>query len=384
MALRELIVERIRADGPLTFAEYMDLALYHPTSGYYTRADRRSGRAGDFFTSVDVGPLFGQLLAVQFAEMWQLLGRPEPLHVAEAGAGSGRLARDVLDAAAISDPTFYGAIRLHLIERSPQARAAQPGILGSHRSKIVTSADTLPDGFSGIVFANELLDALPTHRVVMTRHGLREIHVAVEADRLVERADHPSTPELAAYLDRLDLVLPMNSRADVNLQARDWVGNAAQCLQQGFLILIDYAREARELYGTCWANGSLAAYRRHVMAGPTAAGPPESDVRSLWLAEPGEWDLTTHVDLTSIRDTAERHGLQILGILDQTYFLLGLGAAEGLVDQPAEGVRDLKQRLALKTLMMPGGLGSTHKVLIFGKDVGAPALRGCSYGARVT
>ena len=382
MSLRELIVERIRADGPLTFAEYMDLALYHPTFGYYARADRRSGRAGDFYTSVDVGPLFGQLLAVQFAEMWQLLGAPEALHVVEAGAGSGRLARDVLDAASVSDPTFYDAIRLHLIERSPQARAAQPGILGSHRNKIVTNTDTLPDGFSGIVFANELLDALPTHRVVMTRQGLRETHVDVEADRLVECTAEPSTPDLAAYFDRLDIALPMNSRADVNLRARDWVAQAAQCLRQGFLILIDYAQEARELYGACGDNGSLAAYRRHVMGGPTAGGPLESDVQSRWLAEPGEWDLTTHVDLTSVRHTAERHGMQTLGILDQTYFLLGLGAAD--IDQPAEGIPDLKQRLGVKTLIMPGGLGSTHKVLIFGKHVGMPELRGCSYGTRVT
>src|SRR5687767_14152753 len=140
VVLRELIADRIRTSGAISFAEFMDISLYHPELGYYARAAQKTGRAGDFFTSVDVGPMFGELLAKQFAEMWRLLGsdprtgtgvRPH-FDLVEAGAGSGRLARDVLDAAQRLDPDFYSAIRLSLVEQSQAARAAQVETLGPH------------------------------------------------------------------------------------------------------------------------------------------------------------------------------------------------------------------------------------------------------------
>ena len=388
MSLRELIIQRIRASGPLTFAEYMDLALYHPELGYYARADRRSGRAGDFFTSVDVGPLFGQLLARQFADMWRRLGpdgtRPAAgFDLVEVGASNGRLARDVLEAAADIDPAFYAAIRLHLVERSRAAREAQPGTLGPHAAKLVTSnPDALPDEIAGVVFANELLDALPTHRVVMTEDGLREVYVDVNAETLVDREGPPSTLELVAYVDRLGEVMAVGCRAEINLRALDWVRTASERLRRGFLLLIDYGHDARALYTSGRGHGSLMAYRRHTSAGPPSARLRDSDAG--WLTEPGEWDLTSHVDLTSVGRIAEEHGLQPLGMLDQTYFLLGLGAAESVTTHEDTGITALKRRLSAKTLLLPGGLGSTHKVIVFGKDVGTPTLAGCAYHARLT
>ena len=138
MSLRALIVERIRDRGPLTTAEFMDLALYHPTLGYYTRAPHRTGRAGDFYTSVDVGPQFGALLATQIDEMYRLLaptGSPV-FDLVEVGAGNGQLARDLLDAAESTYPELYAVTRLTLVETSAVARAAQPGTLGRHRAKL--------------------------------------------------------------------------------------------------------------------------------------------------------------------------------------------------------------------------------------------------------
>ena len=378
MPLRELIIGRIRTRGPLTFAEYMELALYHPELGYYARTDRPSGRAGDFFTSVDVGPLFGALLADQFAEMWRILGSPE-FDLVEVGAGSGWLSCDILDAAATSDPAFYATIRLQLVERSSTARAAQPATLSAHADRLTASPRSLPDAMCGAIFANELLDALPTHVVVMTRSGLREIFVDARGDRLVERDGPLSSPAIAAYFDRLGLQLQPGWRAEVNLSAVTWVGEAARRLRRGFLLLIDYGHDARELYSATHAAGTLATYHRHVIdAGTTAHSVAP------WLTDPGERDITSHVDLSSIRRTAEDEGLHLLGLLDQTYFLMGLGVADRLAAQRGETVADLKQRLAAKTLLLPGGLGSTHKVLILGKNVGRPRLRGCSYRVRVT
>ena len=139
-------------------------------------------------------------------------------------------------------------------------------------------------------------------------------------------------------------------------------------------MLIDYGDDASQLYGAARRHGTLAAYRRHTQA----------ITESEWRDAPGDWDLTSNVDWTSVTRCAEHHGLRCLGLLDQTYFLLGLGGAEIAASQTGDGLNGLKRRLAAKTLLMPGGLGSTHKVMIYGKNVGSPALRGSSYGMRVT
>ncbi len=416
MTLRELVVRRIRDEGPLPFAEYMDLALYHPALGYYARADRRSGRAGDFLTSVDSGTAFGALLARQFAEMWRLAGGGGAPALVEAGAGSGRLARDVLDHLAAACPDLYRTLRLTLVERSPAARAAQAATLGAHAARLAGAGAELPAGVRGVVFANELLDALPVHSIVMTADGVREVHVDRDGDRLVERLG-PASAAVRAHVARFGIRLEPGWRAEVSPAAVAWVTEAARRLTRGFLVLIDYGHEARELYSLTHARGTLTCYRRH-----RAAVGGESGAAAPWLAEPGACDITAHVDLTAIRTAAEQAGLQTLAVLDQTYFLLALAAFGGRGEAPhlaASGQapgwqgatrehighmrprstmvqrrpdRDawpldlgaLRERLALKTLLVPGGLGSTHKVLIFGRNVGTPSLQGCAFSRRAT
>ena len=384
MTVRDVIAQRIRTSGPLPFASYAELALYHPTLGYYARAAQRSGRAGDFHTSVDLGPLFGELLASQFAEMWRLVTAGAPsgttFDLVEAAAGSGRLARDILDAAAASDPAFYDAVRVRLVERSAAARDAQATTLGPHAAKLVASDPDLTGDTTGVIFANELLDAFPPHIVVMTDDGLREVYVdlANPGERLVERLGPLSSPEVEAHIYRWEIRLAPGWRAEISPAAVTWVQRAADTLVRGFLLLIDYGHEAEELYSAAHAAGTLTTYHRHrVDVSPDPAIPA-------WLVDPGERDITTHVDLTAVRRTAEHAGLQTLGVLDQTYFLLGLGAAANLAAAEDDGVAGLKRRLALKSLLIPGGLGSTHKVLVFGKQVGAPRLAGCSYPGRLT
>jgi SAM-dependent MidA family methyltransferase len=385
-ALRTLISDRIRSHGPISVAEYMDLALYHPSHGYYAGTSRRTGRAGDFLTSVDVGPLFGSLLARQFAEMWQILEssipKPEsptpkpktrPFHLVEAAAGDGRLARDILDAAAEHYAEWYACTRLHLVDASAAARAAQGKTLGPHARVLASSSDAMPESVDGAIFANELLDALPTHAVVMRKEGLREVFVDVHGDALVPHEAAPSTPELGNYLNRAGVRLETGWRAEINLQAVEWVRRAARALHRGFLILIDYGHEAAELYSATHAAGTLATFRRHV----------SSDWQSL-LEGPGEHDITAHVDLSTVTRVCEEEGLVTLGRLDQTYFLLGLGLGDMLSRGEVSTPGELKKRLAFKTLMLPGGLGSTLKVLIFGKDVGVPALQGLSFKPRLT
>ena len=384
MTLESRLPALIRERGPLTVAAFMDAALYDSESGYYARAARRSGRAGDFFTSVDVGPVFGELVARQIVEMAGLLQSPvtsqqspvashqSPVDLVEAGAGNGRLSADILRAIRRRDPALYDRLPLHLVEISADARTAQRETLGDVADRLASSSRDLPDTFAGVLIANELLDALPVHQVVMRDDGLREVYVDVRGDRLVTAEGPPSTPELSAYLERLGLSLEPGWRAEINLRALDWMRSAMRRLTRGFAILIDYGHPARELYSVTHAAGTLTTFSRHTMAGPEQPGAAVP-----WLERPGEQDVTAHVDFTSVQLAAEREGAIALGFLDQTYFLLGLGAAE-------LEANDLKTRLAVKTLVMPGGLGSTLKVLILGKNVGSPPLLGCSFAVRVT
>jgi SAM-dependent MidA family methyltransferase len=379
---RDLIVQRIRERGPLTVAEFMSIALYHPEHGYYARAARRTGRNGDFFTSVDVGPAFGAMLARQFAEMWRRLEPDgtavlsgEGIDLVEAGASNGQLARDVLDAARATDPEFYSAIRLHLVDASPVARAAQQEMLAPHAAKVASSGATLPDAVHGVIYANELLDALPVHSVVMTGHGLREHYVDLDGDRLVERVGQPSTQALEEYLRAANVALRPGWRAEINLAALAWTARACRALHRGFLLLVDYGHPAEEIYSATHAGGTLTTFARHV-ADPSAEGPA-------WLEEPGTRDITSHVDLTSVQRAAEQFGCTTLGVLDQGYFLLALGLADELATV-GSSVAATRRRLALKTLILPGGLGSTHKVLVFGKQVQGAPLRGLSGPSRLT
>ena len=393
----------------------MDLALYDPEVGYYARASRRSGRAGDFFTSVDVGPLFGELLEIQLEEMARLLTTRPPAHqspqspipnprspfdLVEAGAGSGRLSADILRAARTRDRAFYDSIRLHLVEASAPARAAQRATLGDAADRLASAGGALPASFEGALVANELLDAMPVHQVVMREDGLREIYVESVGSRQTpesvgSRQTHESvgsrqspepvgsrqglrltegpasTPELQAYLDRLGVALEPGWRAEINLRAIEWVRDAARRLARGFMILVDYGHEAPELSSAALSLGTLTTYSAHRAAGTESASAPG------WLEDPGGRDITAHVDFTSVRAAAEAEGMTTIAFVDQTYFVLGL--FERLAD-PQSAIRSPQ----FKTLILPGGLGSTQKVLILGKGVGAPALSGVSFSRRAT
>jgi SAM-dependent MidA family methyltransferase len=339
----------------------MECALYHPQSGYYTSAHQRSGRQGDFYTSVDVSSLFGEMLAIQIEEIWQRLGRGA-MDVVEAGAGNGRLMRDVLDTLASEFPECYQSVRAAVVERSALARAQHAEVFARHQ---VQSLDTMPASIVGVLFANELLDALPVHVVTATPDGLREIYVGERDGTLVEVEGPLSDPRIAAQLARAGVEMREGTRGEVSLAAVDWVRDAAARLQRGVILLVDYGDEALRLYSSHRPEGTMTTYRQH-----------RSGVR--WLEHPGEYDLTSHVDFTSIRLAAEDAGLDPLGACDQMYFLQSLGLVQRL--SAASDTAAVSRRLAAKTLMVPAGLGSTMKVIGFGRGLGDARLTGLSSG----
>jgi SAM-dependent MidA family methyltransferase len=373
-----VLISRIRERGPITFAEFMELALYHPEHGYYETATRRSGRGGDFFTSVDVGPLFGEMIAAQLDEMWRLVREAGATRfdLVEAGAGDGRLSRDILDTAAARHPDLYEHVRLTLVERSAAARSQQRDVLGPHASKMGTlnispEVDTIWRNvecphFTGAIIANELLDALPVHVVTMRADGLREILVGERDGALVEVVGPTPGAAVLDYLSRMGAKLDVGWRAEAGLEAERWVRSAARSLALGFLLLVDYGHEARELFSPTHAHGTLTTYRAH-----TARA---EDI----LRHPGAHDLTAHVNLTAVRQAAEAAGLVTVGLVDQTYFLANLGIA-GRLDSGSDRA-SVARRLGAKTLVMPGGLGSTMKVMAYARGLRHAGLRGLSSG----
>jgi SAM-dependent MidA family methyltransferase len=343
-----LLLDIIRDAGPITVATFMEAALYHPEFGYYATARQRSGRGGDFYTSVDAGSLFGETLAAYLERRWEAMGRPAAFDLVETGAGNGRLSRDIADAAAREHPDFYDALRLHLIELSEPARAAHAETLGPHAAKLASSAVDLPTRIRGVLVANEMLDAAPCHVVMQTADELREIYVAERDGRLRLEEGPLSHGDIAAQLARAGAALEPGWRAEVSLLGLRWIERAAQAIVHGELLVFDYGHEARELYSAAHASGTLVSYSGHRM---------DRD----WLADPGARDLTAHVDFTSIRLAAEDAGLTLGRYVDQTRFLLDAGIADRL---PAgASVADVRRRLAARTLIAPEGLGGTIKAL---------------------
>jgi SAM-dependent MidA family methyltransferase len=364
----EVLLDRIRSHGPITVAEFMDVALYDPEHGYYSTAERRSGRTGDFYTNVDVGRLFGEMLAVQVAEMFEALGGGSlpSFDLVEAGASDGRLMRDILDALAREFPECYANVRVTLVERSARARRAQTMTLADHQGRIAGCDTDLPALVNGLVLANELLDAFPLHVVQFDGSEIREVCVTELNGSFTETVRPLADRRIADQLPHLAGRPGSGERAEVSLAATDWIGRAASSIERGYLLLIDYGAAETDLISTMHPAGTLVAYRGHTTNG------------ARWLDDPGHTDITGHVNLTAIQRAAHAAGMRDVGLIDQSYFLLNLGLLDRL--PPDASVPALKQRLAAQTLLMPGGLGSTMKVMAFAKGVERATLRGFSAG----
>ena len=364
--LAALLTDRIRKSGPITFAEYMQACLYHPEHGYYSRAESR--RFADYYTSVDVHPVFGRLLARQFREMWELLGRPEPFWLVEAGAGTGRLASHILDFAERCFPDFYSVLRYVAVEASSARRVAQAAAFARHiEAGSAASAAELPrEIMVGCIFSNELLDALPVHRVVQERGQLREIYVDLSGEDFVERRGPLSLPLLAEYFSAQGIELLEGQQAEAGLAACRWIEEAGRRLVHGFVLTIDYGHEAAELYNERHLRGTLLAYDRHR---------PSED----YFRAPGEQDLTAHVNFTALDLWGRRAGLSRTGIVSQGHFLLALGRGNDfadLYDEAASETERLRARLLLKNLIYPEGMGETFQVFIQHKGIERPKLTG--------
>ncbi len=367
--LYEIIAGRIAEQGPITFADFMEACLYEPGLGYYTSPGRKVGAEGDFYTSITVHAAFGRVIAREIAQMWRSMGSPTGFSLVECGAGHGRLACDIMDYLAQQEPEMYRNLTLTLVEREPSLEEAQAELLAGHRERVSwLLPEELSNGsftFSGCLYSNELIDALPVHRVVMTADALQEVYVTIKDGELAEQLGPLSTPAIGDYLARIGIVLHPGQQAEINLAGQAWLATAARALQQGFVLTIDYGYPAEELFAPKRNRGTLLCYHRHQVEGNP-------------YIRLGEQDITAHVDFTSLMKRGEEFGLQPAWLGEQYRFLLSAGIIEEMEDIERSDVSEeekLRLRLTLKKLIMPeGGMGDTFRVLIQSKGVDSPRL----------
>jgi SAM-dependent MidA family methyltransferase len=318
-ALKDIIAERIRREGPVTFRDYMEMALYHPVHGYYFACDPTR----DYQSSPNVHPLFGACLARQLAEMWRRLGRPARFDVVEAGAGNGRLAGDIARWLRDNDPDAFAALRYVLqdVTYSPATAARVLEALGLPSTKADAVADLGEVGsVEGCVLSNELLDAFPVHRMRVEDGRLCELRVGFEDGRFVDVPAEPS-PDLVCHFEALGLLPGEGCEAEVNLEAPRWLAKAASVLRRGYLLTLDYGHDAPALYAPWRKRGTLLTFYRH-----TAGEDPYARV--------GRQDITASVDFTSLERAGEGAGLDLAGKTSQAHFLAALGIGEVLARRP--------------------------------------------------
>ncbi|MFQ5543621.1 MAG: class I SAM-dependent methyltransferase [Nitrospiria bacterium] len=358
--LTRYIQNEILQNGPIPFVTFMEIALYHPKYGYYSAPGEKIGWKGDFYTSSTVHPIFGELLAKQLLQMWEIFGGSR-LAIVEVGAGLGELCRDILHFIQVEYPKLFEQIDYIIVEKSDSLKEAQTSLLFPLFSESITWKDEVPDQLTGIILSNELLDAFPVHRIRIDANSIQEVHVDWGNGQFKEVLKSPSTPRIADYISHLRHTFKKPVNLEINLQAVDWILQIGKALKQGFVITIDYGYRAEELYSSQRDRGTFLCYHRHKVT--------EDPYQRI-----GEQDMTAHVDFTSLEDQGKNVGLLPVGFTDQTHFLMGLGIAQRM-EEPANKMHESKEArrefLAMRQLMAPEGMGETFKILIQGKNIPA-------------
>jgi SAM-dependent MidA family methyltransferase len=384
--LCDIICRRI-AESPdrrITFAEYMDLALYHRQQGYYATNQVNIGVRGDFFTSPHLGADFGELLAEQFVEMWEVLGRPARFQLVEMGAGQGLLAADVLRYLHRHYLEFFNVLEYIIVEKAPALIAVQRQILARLSSaggnvRWCGWEEIPANSVTGCLFSNELVDALPVHLMAIEDGRLREVFVTVAAgiSSSPDEEPHPpapspragrggereclfaegmgevSTPAIAEYFKLVGIEFPGGAyeddyRTEVNLAALEWMGAVGSRLQRGYVLTVDYGYSAERYYSPRRRSGTLQCYYRH------------SHHNDPYICV-GRQDITAHVDFTALQCQGVLCGLEPVGFTKQELFLMALGLGERIAAVSAAQTQNLgellRRREALHQLVNPMGLG---------------------------
>ncbi len=356
LELIKVIGDRIKnsLQKRITFADYMELVLYHPEHGYYASSAERISESGDFLTSPHLAEDFGEMLAIQLYQIWQILGEPQLFSIVEMGAGQGLLAAQILDYSNQAYPEFFRSIDYLIIETAPAMIVAQQARLKDLPVRWCEWTEILDRSIIGCFLSNELIDALAVHQVIVVEDKLQEVYVTVgdKNREFSETIDNLSTDRLLEYwqLNQINLLsdkYPDQYRTEVNLAALGWLEQVFKKLQRGYIISIDYGYTADRYYNPIRAQGTLQCYYQHAYHND-----PYINI--------GNQDLTAHVDFTALQHQGELLGLQTVGFIPQGMFLMALGLGERIaaISNSSGDIQSLlRRRQNLHQLIDPMGLG---------------------------
>ncbi len=352
-ALRKIIKDK----GPLTFAAFMELVLYHPVHGYYSSGRPIIGKEGDFYTSVHVSSLFGELITEQLVEMAAYLSGPV-FQLVEYGAGKGYLAYDILNSLNKKYPHLFSRTQYYIIEKGKALKEAQKKLLGvfGDRVRWIDCLEYVDKPFQGCVLSNELVDAFPVHVVECEKGALKEIYVKEEDGEIKECTGPLSTMQIQKYFDSFNIKFVEGQRGEVCLAAQSWLKEIGETLDRGFVMTIDYGYEAHLLYHPVRKDGTIMCYKKHKSS--------ENPYIKL-----GEQDITAHVNFTALQKWGNDFGLTTVGFTNQMHFLFNLGVVGLLEKQP-------EKAFSAQQLLNPEGMGGIFKVLIQQKGTAIKKLKG--------
>ena len=355
--LSERLRARIERDGPISFRDWMQAALYDEREGYYCRLDRiPQGRAGDYRTAPESSPLFAATFARYFARLFSDLGSPPSWTIFEAGAGGGEFAHGVLKSLQAHYPEVFSATSYVIDEVSPATRRRASARLSEFAERLTFQRFDEIDSpaIAGVVFSNELIDAFPVHRVIMRDGRLRELCVGLDQGDFIW-VERDLTEHVAEYCGRIELRLSEGQSAEINLEAEEFISLAAGLVERGVLVTVDYGAERSELLDSPDRfQGTLRGFHRHQLI---------DDV----LARPGEQDLTTTIDWTQIKEVGPRVGLRAVRLERLDKFLLSEGLPELLsemLSQAHDQVEALRLSTSAREMIMPHGLAASFQILV--------------------
>ena len=348
--LKQIICAEIDTKGPMTFARYMEIALYAPQLGYYRNGSQKFGGQGDFITAPELSPLFSQCLANQCRQVLQELPGSDIL---EFGAGSGIMARTILQTLAEMDslPKQY-----FILELSAELQQRQHEDLQTHAPQLlskVTWLKELPKSFRGIVLANEVLDAMPVHRIGYWQ-GFKEYYVTHQDQQLAWQLDSISDPKLTAQVTALELNVSEGYSSEINCLIQPWLKSLNTALTEGVILLIDYGLTHHEYYHPDRGCGTLLCHFQH-----------RAHDNPFWW--PGLQDITAQVNFTAVASAAVAEELTVAGFTHQAAFLLNCGITEWMSQCANEHTR-LELNRQIKLLTLPGEMGEAFKVMALTKN----------------
>lgn len=360
MLLSEIIKQRINHQGPISFRDFMEMALYYPGLGYYTSAKEKIGKRGDYFTSSTFSPVFGALIAKQLEEMWTLLGH-KSFTIVEYGAGTGALCKAILNGLK-TKPELYERLNYCIIEKSASMRERERAEL-PEKVSWHDSIQQIPR-ICGCVLSNELVDNFAVHRVIM-KDELMEVFVDNNSKGFVEILK-PASQELKSYFEELKISLPENFKTEINLEAISWIKEIAGSLQKGYVLTIDYGFPSNELYQDYRKHGTLMCYNKHYTN--------EQPYNFI-----GDQDITTHVNFSALCLWGYKNGLDYCGFTNQGHFLQALGFSDYIkqMEEPGKDMQNFKREFFLTNTLVKD-MGNKFKVLIQKKNMPEKILSGLS------